>query len=306
MEDNKKIKSSFKSKRIKDLIFCIVMLLYPTVQFLLFYVGVNFNSILFAFQSYDSKSGFSLTGFTNFSNLFYDLKNVPEISMALLNSLKLYGISLFVTVPLALLFSYYIFKKRLFSGVFRVTLFIPEVVSALVVSMLYKYFTDQALPEIMQKAFNKETFGLFTNPDSRYPTLVFFTLFMGFGTNVLMYSGSMSSIDESIIEYAEIDGTNELQEFWYIALPMIYPTLVTFLVAGIAGIFTNQMNLYSFYGDGAPMELGTLGYYMYKRTLNSKANYPQIASMGLIISLCLVPIVLSIRRALEKFGPSEN
>jgi hypothetical protein len=45
------------NKRKQDLIFYIVMLAYPVLQFAIFYVGVNFNSILMAFQYFSGSTG---------------------------------------------------------------------------------------------------------------------------------------------------------------------------------------------------------------------------------------------------------
>ena len=46
-----KTKLKTKSKKIdKELLFCIAMLAIPLVQFIIFYVIVNFNSFLMAFQ----------------------------------------------------------------------------------------------------------------------------------------------------------------------------------------------------------------------------------------------------------------
>ena len=81
---------------------------------------------------------------------------------------------------------------------------------------------------------------------------------------MLMYSGAMSGVSDSVIEAAKLDGITPIREFFYIIVPLIYPTLVTFLVVEVAGIFTNQMNLYNFYGLKAEYSLYTFGYFLYK------------------------------------------
>ena len=70
-------------KKQKDMIFYILMLAFPVTQFLIFYVGVNFNSILLAFRKYDVLKGeFSWAGFDNFIQVFSDFRNLAifEIS----------------------------------------------------------------------------------------------------------------------------------------------------------------------------------------------------------------------------------
>ena len=67
-----------------------------------------------------------------------------------------------------------------------------------------------------------------------------------------MYSNAMSGIPQEIVESAHLDGATGINEFWKITLPMVYPTLSTFLITGVAGLFTNQINLYSLYDVSAP------------------------------------------------------
>ena len=45
-----------KRKIDKKLIFYIACFALPVLQFLIFYIGVNFQSILLAFQKYDGKT----------------------------------------------------------------------------------------------------------------------------------------------------------------------------------------------------------------------------------------------------------
>lgn len=75
---------------------------------------------------------------------------------------------------------------------------------------------------------------------------------------------------------------------------------------GVAGIFINQLNLYSFYGSSSPIQ--TFGYWIYVQTANakSKAEYPVISAMGIIFTVIIVPVTFAVRKALVKFGPREE
>ena len=124
---------------------------------------------------------------------------------------------------------------------------------------------------------------------------------------MLLYSGAMGSISDSIVEAASLDGATPAREFFNITLPMIYPTIVTFLITAIAAFFTNQVNLFSFFGENAKLQNITLGYYLYNETqLASAGEYPYLAAMGLCMTFIAVPVTIIIKRLLEKFGPSVN
>lgn len=75
----------------------------------------------------------------------------------------------------------------------------------------------------------------------------------------------------------------------------------------MAGIFTNQMNLFSFFGPKAENSLSTFGYYLYSNTQSATtADYPYLSSMGIVMTFIAVPLTLLVKFLLEKFGPSTD
>ena len=185
------------------------------------------------------------------------------------------------------------------AGIFKVLLFAPSILSSIVTVTMFKYFVEGAIPVI----FNTE-YGLLSNPNTAKITILFFNVWIGFGTQILMYSGAMNALDKSIMEAAKLDGASPFREFFSIILPLIFPTIETFLVTGIAGIFVNQINLFSFYGRGAKSSLITIGYYLFKSVDSTTgAEYPILATYGVILTLIATPLTLLSRYLLEKLGP---
>lgn len=175
-------------------------------------------------------------------------------------------ISMGIGTPLGLMFAYYISKKLPGAGAFRVLLFLPSVISAIVMVTIYRFFVERAVPEIVYMLVGTRPKGLMENPDTRFGVIMFYNIWVSFGVNVLMYSNAMSGIAPEVVESAQIDGASRLREFVSISLPGIFPTLTTFLITGVAAIFTNQYNMYSFYGDSSPSKLLNFGYYFYRTT----------------------------------------
>ncbi|MFQ9738393.1 MAG: hypothetical protein ACLR06_12115 [Christensenellaceae bacterium] len=70
-------------RRTRDMIFFACLVALPLLHFFIFYICVNFNSILLAFKSYDSESGYQWVGLQNFKNLFSDFKTLTLYKYAL-------------------------------------------------------------------------------------------------------------------------------------------------------------------------------------------------------------------------------
>lgn len=297
-----------RSKRGKLIFYCSLIAL-PILQYCIFYIGVNFNSVLLAFRQYDlGGSGFKWVGLENFKSAFANLTGLPDLRYAFGNSMLAYGCSLLVGIPLAVLFSYYIFKKFAGYRFFKVILFMPSIISAMIMSVIFSTFSNRVIPFIFSTYFNiPMDEGLLSNVHTLLPTMIAYTIYIGFGANILMYVGSMSNVSESVIESAQLDGANYFQELWYIVIPMIWPTLATFIVVGLAGVFTNQINLYSFFSDKADVRVYTYGYYLYVKTVTSTTiEYPYLAALGLIFTVIAAPLTLIVRKLLDKFGPSSD
>lgn len=295
----------------KDLAYYILLMAFPVLQFCIFYLGVNFNSFLLTFRKYDVISNkMTFVGFDNLIKAFCDMTASHELLTVLKDSFLMYFISLVTVTPLGLFFSYYIYKKMPGSKMFRVILFLPNIVSAIVIVSIFQFFAEDAVPKICELLFRAEKMqGLIENPDTRFATVMFYNIWVGFGVTVLMYSNAMTDIPPELVESAELDGAVGLKEFYHITLPSIFPTLSTFLIVGVAGIFTNQFNLYSFFGGGSTIK--TYGYWLYVRTaaatkIRSAAEYPLLSAYGIWLTLVAVPLTLIVKKLLEKFGPSED
>ena len=298
--------SSRKLQERKRKIFYACMVAIPLLQFFVFYICVNFNSILLAIKSYSVSEGESFAGLSNFKEVINVLLHDVKYSTAFTNSLLVWLASLLLGTTLALFFSYYVYKKYFGSGLFRIVLFLPSIVSSIVLIVMFRYFTVYALPAIFEP-FNIVIPDLLDDAETVWGTVLFYTLWTGFGASTMMYVGSMNNISDSIVEYAKIDGFSPMQEFIYITLPMIYPTIVTFITVGLASVFTNQMGLYQFFGREAEPQLWTVGYYMYVSIQKAgRADYNFLSAFGLTMTLITAPITLIVKKLLEKYGPGVN
>ena len=296
-----------------DLIFYCVFMAWPVLQFLVYYVGVNINSILMSFQFNTIVDETIVTDYFSleqyrrvfewFSNA--DFKNYLSVS------LRAYLITTLIGLPLGLLFAFYIYKKLPFWGGFRVILFLPSILSGVVVARIFSDFLSAGAPAIFGA---DSTLGSLLDPTKKnyFPVLMFYNVWIGFGTAVLMYSNKMSAIPEEIIESAHLDGAMGVKEFWYIVLPLTYSTISVFLITGVAQIFVNQFGAYDMFTGGAHNTIKSIGYWFFVevagkfKTVQSSAELPYYSAVGVVLTLVTIPAALGFRWVLEHCGPSED
>lgn len=305
-----KKRGAMSAAKRKDTLVYISLMALPVLQFLIFYVGVNFRSLLYAFQKIDVLNNTVELTFDNFKNIFHAMRVSTLYRDMTAVSLKSYAISLIVGVPLGLFFSFYIAEKMPMGGMFRIVLFLPSIISSVTLVSIYKLFAAQALPEMIYDWFGVSMNDPFGSSDTRYFAVMLYNVLISFGTSVLMYSNSMSGISPEILEAGKLDGATGMKKFWYIVFPQVFGTLSTFLIIGVAGIFNNQIEAFSFFeAEGmSKSDICTFGYYLYVQTQQAvnEADYPSIAALGLLLTAIAVPLTMIVKRLLEKYGFSEE
>ena len=298
-----KAESKLKKKITPKLIFYCAMMVFPVLQFLVFYIGVNSQSFLFAFQEYNQMDGtfeFDNHIFGNFATIWESLTSgTKNLWWALKNSLLVWFFTSFLGTIVAVFFSYYIFKHAKSGRVFRFLLFLPSILPSMLLSIVFLCFVNDVLPIALNIP------KLLADGNDKFATILFYTIWIGFGTQVLLYTGSMEQVSTSVIEAGKIDGATPMIELFLIVLPCIMPTIGTFLISGIAGTFINQANLFNFYGHGADPEFQTIGYHLFASVTNpnevSEVNYPYASALGLCCTVIAVPPTLLLRKVFARF-----
>ncbi len=316
--DGEKRKTYLKNnpRERSKLIFYLCLIALPVLQVCIFYIYVNFNSFILAFKNYSYNTdtlGYKVT-FAGFQNFVEAWEIFSGNSYMILNSFYLFLTTTVLGLTLALIFSFYIYKGYRGSSVFRVMLFMPQIISSIIFATLFKYIVTDVYKVIAEKLIGEMPLeGLLSNPSTKFITILFYNLWISFGVNMILFSGAMSGIDQSIVESCRLDGANLVKEFWYITIPSIFGTLTTFIIVGLAGIFTNQMNLYDLYGINA-LDVASFGYYLYVQaaasdvisTMPGTPSYSVLSALGIILTCIIFPVVTLLKKLLLKFGPSTD
>lgn len=293
----------------KKLLFYSLWIILPLAHIAIFYFAVNFNSILMAFQKYeviDGRGSYVWAGLQNFKTLFENFAATSMYGTMVKNSVLGFLIPELVTFIPSIITSYYVYKKLKFGKFFRKLLYLPSLLSVLALSVIQFYMLELGVPELASH-FGHEIQGLLGNPNTAFGALVVLQIWFGFCKGIMLYPATMSSIPDSALESARIDGCGLWGEFIHIILPLIYPTITVVLITDLAGVCRIDLNIFNMFGQYADMKFGTIGYFIYKETLTAgMSDYPYLASYGVFLTIILVPLVLVIRHLMVRFGPKSD
>lgn len=301
-------KSGMMSQKKYDLIFFWIIAVIPMGVWAFNYFVVNAGSFFLAFQEYD-EYGVAHASFGSFKRVFTEVVGGGWFTDALVRSFWLYIMNVLVTSIAPIFLAYFMYKKMPMSGFFKVVLYIPNIVSGVVVISAYKYLVDRIIPELFLSWFHKDLgLGLLSEPDTRFGTIIFQWVWFNLTGGFIMTIGVMNSTDAHTIEAGIIDGCNMWQEFWHIVLPHIYPTISIGFIYGFSSMFTNDFGLFTYYGEAAPQDLWTLGYGHTIMSIKKggEYEYPFLSAWGLCESFLIIPVTYLFKWTVETFGPSED
>lgn len=280
-------------KLIKKHVFVYAMLAVAILHFAVFYVYVNFDSFLIAFK--DQQTG--EWGFSNFRLFFNNIKmgKQSDILISLKNTMLFFFGGLLSNM-LSLLLSYFIYKKITGWQFFRFIFVIPMIVSGVVLVAIYKNIFEFGGPiDLLWKKLSGHSVPafLYSFNSARWAILVF-TLWTGLGMNIILFSGAMNRIPESVIEYGKIDGVKPMREMFQIVIPLIGSTFGTIMFLSCINVFGASGPILLFYGDGINYETSTIAFWMYQYVIKNQ-QYNYAAAFGLLLTAASLPIVLLMR-----------
>ena len=284
-------------------IFVIVMLAYSVLHFLVMWVGVNLNSILLSFKTYQHGQYQWLSGenfFENFQLIFENIgKDVDNYRSSLFSSLAFFVVSCLVTLPISLFFSYFIFKKILASGFFKVIFFLPSIIPLIILTTIYSISVGDNGPVGQLLNFiGINSANLFLTHESASWMIWIFCVWAGIGYDVILLTAGMSRIPRDILESCKMDGTPSFIEFVRIVIPLTWSTVSTLFIFGMMSVF--NVFLQPWYLAPKVDTTWTIGTKIYFASKSFKAlNAP--AALGLFYSLIGAPIIVGVRHLLNKF-----
>lgn len=122
---------------------------------------------------------------------------------------------------------------------------------------------------------------------------------VGIPFNMLLLTTGMSNIPHDVMESAEIDGSNTLQRFFYITVPMLRPAILSVLMLGFIYTF-KVFDLIFIMTNGGPLNYTeVLATYSYRQSF-VLFNFSRGAASAVVLFLCLMAVGVFYLRLIAK------
>ncbi len=283
-------------------VFIITTLMLPLIHTAIFWLYVNLDGIVMAFQ--DSRTG--AWTMDNFVQVWEQLtRSNGELAIAFRNTM-LYFLQGIVMMFVNLLISFFVFKKIPGYKTYRVIFYLPSLISGIVLTTVFQEFIKPMGPlGSLMELFGvslPET-GLLADSKTATYTIMMYGLWTGFGASVLLYNSSMSRIPKEVLEAAKLDGCGPFREAFNIVLPMIMPMFTTMFIMNFAGIFSASGPVLLF--TQGNYETTTISYWMFEQVYGGggyggTGQYNLVSAFGLCLTVVAVPLTMAVRKLADR------
>ena len=265
------------------MILISVMVLYPMLVL-----------VVHSFTEWDGLNPATFNGISNYIKLFKD----PIFYTGLKNGLIFAGLQALIQIPLATLLAFAVkHSGRIEKKFFRISYYIPAVLSITVVSQLWlsMYNADNGLInklfELLGISYRQNWLG-----DEHWAivaiTMVNIWQFTGYQFILLL--SAVNSIPDHYFEAARIDGCTKAQAHIKITIPIMQETYKYCLIIAITGGLNAFASMNIMTGGGPGTSTYTLTYLMYRSAFKiGNYGYGCTSAVMLVVQCLIVSIIIN-------------
>lgn len=202
------------------------------------------QSVYYSLLDWDGIQPARFTGLSQYKDVFFTDTYGMEFNNAIVNSIYLAILSVFLQLPVALLLALILARGVKGEKIYRTLYFVPVLVSSAVIGMMFLKIYN---PNYGVLSMMLEKFGLgnwtrdwLTDSGTALTSIMLPTVWQYIGYHMLLMYAAIKGIPDDIYEAAKIDGASGVRAAFSITLPLITPILkvcVTFAVIGSLKFF---------------------------------------------------------------------
>ncbi len=209
-----------------------------------------------------TSTGVYWVGLRNYLRLVLDPDFWQVLSNTLYFTLATVLPSLVIPLGLAVLLNQSITLR----GFLRTAYFLPSITSLVAVGLGFRWlFQTEGPVNALLNFLGLEPIPWLGSTTWAMPVLILLSSWKQLGFNMVVFLAGLQTIPQSRYEAAELDGANFWQQFWYITLPGLRPTLIFATITTAIFTLRSFEQVYIITGGGPLNSTNLLVYYIYEQ-----------------------------------------
>lgn len=294
-----------KSRRLGNKIEPYLFLSPSYFILLLFMAYPLINCISLAFSDYrlNAPGARGFCGLENFEKIF----SSPDFLLICKNTVVFVVATVSVQFILGMILALALRKPFKGQGAVRSIVFLPWAFSGFVIGLSFQWFFNAEYGPLndllLRFGIINEKLYMLSDPDLALFSVVIALAWQGIPFFAMMILAALQSIPKDVYEAADLDGANSIQQFSYVTLPYIKPTIVLTLLVRTVWVFNNSEMIYVMTRGGPANHSNTLASAMFMKAY-ATLDFGQAGALGLMFILILMVFTV-IYLKLTKFNEEQ-
>jgi multiple sugar transport system permease protein len=183
-----------------------------------------------------------------------------------------------------------------FRGLLRAAYFIPSITSLVAVGLGFRWLfqTDGPVNGLLGQV-GIDPVPWLGSTTWAMPVLILLSIWKQIGFNLVVFLAGLQAIPLNRYEAAELDGANAWQQFRYITLPGLQPTLVFAIVTTAIFTLRSFEQVYVITGGGPLNSTNLLVYYLYEQAFTQFDFGYAAAAATVLLGMALLLVYIQLR-----------
>ncbi|UVI33006.1 carbohydrate ABC transporter permease [Paenibacillus spongiae] len=282
-------KRTFLSTKKTDALWGAFFIAPQMVGLIVFSLIPLIMAFAISMMNWDGFGAKTFAGFDNFVSQFND----EDFRTAIVNTLYYTVLTVPTGIILAMLVAIGLNKVR-GKIIYRLIYFMPTITMSVAVSVVFMWLFNADFGLI--NLYLKEWFGIqgpkwLTDTRIVMPSIALLSIWMGLGTNMVLFLAGLQGISSSYYEAAQIDGATRWQQMKNITIPLLSPTTFFVTIMSIIGSFQVFDQSFVMTSGGPAKASYTIVYHIYE-TAFVEFTFGKSTASAVILFIMILSVTL--------------
>ena len=283
----------------------LYVLILPAIIYFIVFNYMPLYGIQIAFKDFKAVFGISgskWVGFKHFENFFHAYYFKRLLANTLL--LNVYNLLWSFPVPIILAILLNQIKGPKIKRFIQTSIYVPYFISTVVLAgMLYIFLSPTSgIFNILRQALGMKAVDFMSDAKAFRTIYIVSGIWQSAGWGTILYIASLSGVDPSLYEAAEIDGASIWQKIRYIDMPSIVPVIVMVFILDCGKLLSSNTDkaLVMQTAGNIPTSF-IIGLYVYNVGLGS-GQFSYTTAIGLFINIINFIIIITANQISKKIS----
>lgn len=292
-QNNKTSQSSFK-QLLDNETFAAWFFLTPALILLLFFVigPIGYLFYLSFTNGSFTKEGMTWVGLKNYLRLILN----PDFSQVMWNTVYFTIATVIPSIVIPLLLAVLLNQNIILRGFLRTSYFLPSIISLVAAGLGFRWiFQNEGPINALLNSVGIESISWLSSTVWAMPVIILLSIWKQLGFNMVVFLAGLQAIPVSRYEAAELDGANSWEQFWFVTLPGLRPTLIFATITTVIFTLRSFEQVYVISGGGPLNSTNLLVYYIYQEAFGQFDFGYAAAAATVLLAITMVLVYFQLR-----------